>query len=210
MKHVETARTVFVGGLVLSKVVLITILIVFAYRNTYTTFIQKHPRQFLNESMLLGGSTAVPVALAMIVRGYPMGNVASYGIAAFSTFFFVNVLLELSMQNKIAHQKSTLTETEQAQASAISSVKQLAFFEGAVFIVCALMLALAYAVRDTGPGPGVILIESIVVGLSAMIPAVVGDRNRNVPVNLKGALSYFVPFAVIHVILQLGGVYRFK
>jgi len=208
--HIELARTVFKGSLVSSKVIFVALLIFFSYKNTYTQFISKSPREFITESMTIGGSMAIPVSLALLVRGYEKSQIAILATTAFATFFFLNVIMEMSGQNEINHAPK-LSDDQKKQMDIVDSVKQLSLFKGSVIILGLILIALSFTVRDTGPGVSIILMESIIVGVCATFPAIMQSKNRQKRLNTSTIITtYFIPFAIGHLVLQLGGMYTFK
>ena len=203
---------VFKGGIVLSKVIVSVLLLVYAYRNLYTSFLAKNPSAFLSESIIYGLATGIPVLMILLIRGIDIGTSAALSFAAFMTFFFLNVIMEFSGQNAINQGgDTTLTDTQKAQLEQVKKFEQGNLFKGSVFIIILALVTLALFNQDTGPGLRYIFFESVIIGLAAIIPSYIQAKNRDSknPFN-RTMFFHFGFFTLGHVILQLGGIYTLK
>lgn len=206
----ETSQ-VFKGGIVLSKVVVSVLLLVYAYRNLYTSFVTKNPAGFLSESILYGVATGIPVLMVLLIRGIDFGTSAAISFAAFMTFFFLNVIMEFSGQNALDQGDTSLSTEQKKQLETVKKFEQGNVFKGSILIIGLLLVTLALFNQDTGPGLRYIFFESLIIGAAAVIPSYVQAKNRDSknPFN-RTMLYHFGLFTLGHIVLQLGGIYTLK
>ncbi len=206
-----SAASVFKGGIVLSKLVVTVLLLVYAYRNLYTSFVTKNPAGFLSESILYGAATAIPFFIVLLIRQVSFGTSAGFAFAAFMTFFFLNVIMEFSGQNAINQGDTTLTDEQKEQLKKVKDFEQGNIFKGSVLILGLVLIILALFNQDTGPGFHYVFFESLIIGFAAVLPSYVQAKNRGSvnPFN-RTMLFHFVLFTIGHFILQLGGFYTLK
>ena len=171
-----------------------------------------NPKNFLSESILLGAMTSLPVLMLLLIRYGTMGLSLGVALATFMSFFFINVIMEMSGQNAINHSDpKTLSDKAQEQLKKIDAVTQLTVFKGALIVMAIILVVMAFFTFDTGPGLGFILFESVIFGLAGSIPAVVASKNRGTPLNTNNIIvNHFLLFGFAHFIFQLGGFYTYK
>ena len=191
----DTSRTVFKGTLVLSKVILISLLLVYSYRNVYTEFIVANPKKFLNESIILGAITSIPMTMLLLVRYGGFTIPLGIAVVTFMSFFFTNVIMEMSGQNAITY-------------SDLGT--ELPVFKKSLSALAIPLVAMAYFIFDTGPGLGIVLFESVIFGIAGTIPAVIASKNRGKPLSTNNIMGHFLLFGFSQFILQLGGFYTYK
>ena len=132
-------------------------------------------------------------------------------LTAFMSFFFINVLMEISGQNLINNSDATsLTDVQKTQLGHINIIKQLDVFKGSVFVVSVILITLALLNRDMGPGVSILLFESILFGVTGILPGIYLSKNRGQKPNNNTLIKHFVLFAFIHIICQLGGLYTYN
>ena len=205
------SRKVFQKGFIISKISLVTILLVYAYKNLYINFISKEPKKFLNESLLLGSTVSSSILLILLFRSASTNFSMNVALTAFMSFFFINVLMEISGQNLINNSDATsLTDVQKTQLGHINIIKQLDVFKGSVFVVSVILITLALLNRDMGPGVSILLFESILFGVAGILPGIYLSKNRGQKPNNNTLIKHFVLFAFIHIICQLGGLYTYN
>ena len=203
---------VFKGGIVLSKLVVIVLLLIYAYRNLYTSFVVSNPAAFLSESIMYGGATGIPVLIILLIRGNGLGISSTWALTAFMTFFFLNVIMELSGQNALNQSgDTTLTSDQQKQLQQVTNLEQGNVFKGSVLLLGLVLVTMALLNQDTGPGIRYVIFESFIIGLAATVPSFFQAKDRGVdkPFN-RTMIFHFLLFAIGHLIFQLGGFYTLK
>jgi hypothetical protein len=204
------SRKVFQRGFIISKISLITILLVYAYKNLYINFISKEPKKFLNESLLLGSTLSSSLLVILFFRNASTSFSLNVALISFMTFFFINVLMEISGQNLINNSDTkSLTDVQKTQLGHINIIKQLDVFKGSVFVLGIILISLALLNRDMGPGLSILLFESVLFGVVGLIPGIYLSKNRGQKVNNNVLVKHFVLFAFVHIICQLGGLYTY-
>ena len=202
-------RHVFEIGIFGSKIILIFLLIILSFINADVSFIQKKPRNFLGEAIVLGASAAIPFIFIAKNRGQDLGDAFSVSVTAFLIFFLFHIVMEFSGQNRSAAGVQ-LSAGEQKQNNLLQKIMKLSVFKVVVGGIAAIMLLLAFMVHDFGPGLKVILLEALFMAVCGALPTVMVALDRDEKDTMKIIKDFFTFFAMFflgHVILQLGGFY---
>ena len=214
MVNVESVKTgsrhVFEIGVFGSKITLIFLLLILSFINADISFIKDKPRMFLFESVVVGLSAAVPFTYIAMNRGKEIGDAISLGVTAFLVFFLFHIVMEFSGQNQAMVDKAQLTESEKKQQAVVEMVTKLKATKWIIFAIVLIMIILALAVHDFGPGAGIITREAFLMAICGALPTIMIARDRDekdVKKILIDFATYFGVFFAGHYALQLGGFY---
>lgn len=214
MVNIESVKTgsrhVFEIGVFGSKIILIFLLLILSFINADISFIKDKPRMFLFESVVVGLSAAVPFIYIAMNRGKEIGDAISLGVTAFLIFFLFHIVMEFSGQNQAMVDKAQLTESEKKQQAVVEAVTKLKATKWIIFAIVLIMIILALAVRDVGPGVGIITREALLMAICGALPTIMIARDRDEKDAKKILLdfaTYFGVFFAGHYALQLGGFY---
>lgn len=204
------SRKVFETGVFGSKIALIILLLVLSFVNADVSFINKKPRMFLFESVVVGLSAGVPFTYIALNRGKDLGDAISLGVTAFLIFFLFHVVMEFSGQNQAMIDKEKLTTTEQKQQAVVEKVTKLKATKWIIGAIGLFMIILALTVHDFSIGLGVILKEALLMATCGALPTLMIARDRDEKDGKKIAIDFFTYFGMFfagHVALQMGGFY---
>jgi hypothetical protein len=191
-------ETIFEGGVIAGKLVVMILLVVFAFMNHETSFVCKSPQYFLGEAIAVGLGTAIPVIFIGIRRGNSIGNISSAAFIGFLVFFIFHILMEFSGENE-------------KESSAKLKSQQKAIFWPVIAISVALglvLLVLAAKILKFDMCLSEALLEAAVFGLFNTVPLIwiEYDRGESSPGMLTVSfLKYFFAFSIGCLILQAGG-----
>jgi len=191
-----TKEGVFEAGVIGGKLIMVVLLLIFAFMNHDASFIAKKPAEFLGEAIAIGVGTAIPVMFIGFRRGNSIGNVASAAFIGFLVFFIYHVLMEFAGQNDHTKEKSG---TEKKVFLPVTI---------AAFAIGLVLLYLALVVRKFDMCLSEALLESLVFGLFNAIPFVYIDYNRggaNIGKLILTFFKYFFAFFFGCMLLQAGG-----
>lgn len=203
------ASKLFESGTIIGKVALLISVLFLSYMNTNTGFLEKEPKKFLNECVLIGAGAAVPFTLIAMSRGVGVFESLSLGFTAFLLFFIFNLLAEFSGMNQIlSHDAKNASEKLQAQAK---TLKQYILGVGGFFLIVMGILAFGL-VRDL-PGPSsymVLFVEAFIFGACNALATVYSLKNRGADNKeiIKATIAMFFVFGFGHIALQSGGFYE--
>jgi hypothetical protein len=214
MVNVESVKTgsrhVFEIGVFGSKITLIFLLLILSFINADISFIKDKPRMFLFESVVVGLSAAVPFTYIAMNRGKELGDAISLGVTAFLIFFLFHIVMEFSGQNQAMVDKAQLTESEKKQQAVVETVTKLKATKWIIFAIVLIMIILALAVHDFGPGAGIITREAFLMAICGALPTIMIARDRDEKDVKKILIDFATYFGVVfvgHYALQLGGFY---
>lgn len=205
------ASSLFEKGALFGKIFFVIALLFLSYMNTNTSFIEKEPKKFINECVILGAGAALTFAVVGISRGMSMMSILSICFSAFLIFFIFNVLAEISGANDFS---PTHTESSSKLTTTFQKYKKVIGI--CVSIYLGLMLVLAILVHDL---PGIVAkssvsgpqlaIEAFLFGLINALAIVYALKNRGASDTTIATttITMFVIFALTHVALQSGGFY---
>ena len=198
---VPTKEQIFEGGVIAGKLLVMILLVVFAFMNYNTAFVCKKPQEFLGEAIAVGVGTAIPVIFIGLRRGASIGSVSSAAFIGFLVFFIFHILMEFSGHN------------EQNRTGALK--QKLETQEKTLFIptlviggVIALILGfIAFKVQKFDMCFSEAMLEATIFGLFNAIPLVWMEYNRGeTPLELTIAFfKYFFAFGAGCMVLQAGG-----
>lgn len=195
-KMKPTKEGVFEAGVIGGKLIMVVLLLIFAFMNHDASFIAKKPAEFLGEAIAIGVGTAIPVMFIGFRRGNSIGNIASAAFIGFLVFFIYHVLMEFAGQNNTERQTSG---TEKKVFLPVTL---------AAFAISIILMYLAFVVRKFDMCLSESLIESLVFGLFNAIPFVYIDYNRggaNIGRLVLTFFKYFFAFFFGCMLLQAGG-----
>jgi hypothetical protein len=214
MVDIESVKTgsrhVFEIGVFGSKITLIFLLLILSFINADISFIKDKPRMFLFESVVVGLSAAVPFTYIAMNRGKELGDAISLGVTAFLIFFLFHIVMEFSGQNQAMVDKAQLTESEKKQQAVVEMVTKLKATKWIIFAIVLIMIILALAVHDFGPGAGIITREAFLMAICGALPTIMIARDRDEKDVKKILIDFATYFGVVfvgHYALQLGGFY---
>jgi len=191
-----TKEGIFEAGVVGGKLIMVILLLVFAFMNHDASFIAKKPAEFLGEAIAIGVGTAIPVIFIAIRRGNSIGKAASAAFLGFLIFFIYHVLMEFAGQNDHTKEKSN-TEKKVFLPVTIAAL-----------VIMAVLTYLAFVVRKFDMCFSEALLESLVFGLFNAIPFVYIEYNRegaNIGKLILTFFKYFFAFFFGCMMLQAGG-----
>jgi len=193
-----TKEGVFEGGVVGGKIIVMLLLIVFAFMNHDVDFIKNHPSEFLGEAIVVGLGTTIPVLFIGFRRGNPVGSVMSAGFIGFLVFFIFHILMEFAGQNaKVASSKLVAEEKAIFWPVVIS-----------VLLISLILGVIAFQVRKFDMCISESILESVVFGLFNASPFLWIEYNRgerNIGNLIVAFLKYFFAFFIGCMVLQAGG-----
>ena len=204
------SRQAFETGVFASKIILIILLLILSFVNADVSFVQKKPRMFLFESVVVGLSAGVPFTYIALNRGKEIGDAISLGVTAFLIFFLFHVVMEFSGQNQAMIDKEKLTTTEQKQQAVVEKVTKLKATKWIIGAVIVVMILLALTVHDVSIGVGTMLKEALLMATCGALPTVMIAKDRDEKDGKKIAIDFFTYFGAFfagHVALQMGGFY---
>lgn len=195
--------------LLVTKLVVVVTLLALSYVNTNTEFIQKEPKKFLNECIIIGAAAALSIFIIFLSRagmGHLLGGL-SISFTAFLLFFVLNLLSEYSGLNQVMSSPDKADEKVKGQ---FDKYKKQALIAGAV--IGGLLLFLAVIVRSGEPPFtwGQIFMEGLLFGsinAGAMTYAAKNRGDSDKKIGTMFAASTVGLFG-FHLLLQGGGFYR--
>lgn len=205
------ASSLFEKGALFGKIFFVIALLFLSYMNTNTSFIEKEPKKFINECVILGAGAALTFAVVGISRGMSVMNILSICFSAFLIFFIFNVLAEISGANDFS---PTTTESSSKLTTTFQKYKKVIGICVSVYLGLMFVLALVVhdlpgiAAKSSVSGPQ-LAIEAFLFGLINALAIVYALKNRGASDTTIATttITMFVIFALTHVALQSGGFY---
>jgi len=207
------ASTIFEGGILGSKVLIMALLFILSLVNAYTKFISSKPRKFLTEAALVGLASAVSFAFIAAIRQVDTIKIVNVSVLAFLVFFVFHLFMEMSGFNQGAIDKSKLGGKMQAQQKLLTSLP----VKSVILVIVGIMLVLGLINRDFTnqfgeplEGPQLAL-EGLVFGVLNALPTVMVmlDRDeKNVKKIATDTGLMAGAFFTGHFLLQAGGFYN--
>jgi len=198
---IPTKEEIFEGGVIAGKLLVMILLVVFAFMNYNTAFICRKPKEFIGEAIAVGVGTAIPVIFIGLRRGASIGSVSSAAFIGFLVFFIFHVLMEFSGKNETKRSGELKRKLDNEEAV-------LFWPTVAIGGVIALVLGfIAFKVQKFDMCFSEAMLEAAVFGLFNTIPLIWIEYNRgDSPLELTLAFfKYFFAFGAGCMILQAGG-----
>lgn len=205
----------FEYGVLVSKFIVIVTLLVVSFINTNIDFIAKEPQKFLGESIMVGATSAIAVAVIGINRSTSRDTIFNAMLLAFLVFFIFHILMEFSGMNGLMQiDTSTLSDQQKAERYKIEdNINITTKTVGSVFaIVGVAMLYMASQVWDLKnfkSSKYKYLLELVSFGLLSAAPAYFIDINRGN--KSSDAKSSFFKMLILYsggyMALQTGGFF---
>jgi len=150
----------------------------------------------MNESILLGLSSAISVSVLAFRRGQNIPSIISLALLVFLVMFFYNFMAEMSGEH--SEEPSTLER--------IKSSKPFKIVAGIILGILALILGyLALIVRDHHNGD---LLEALIFALPTAATTTYIAKNHDKKNISKVFITNFLMFFIGYYILQYGGFNR--
>jgi energy-converting hydrogenase Eha subunit A len=197
---------IVVGG----KFGAIILFIIFSLINGHVDYIEKNPRVFMTDTILIAVTSAMASAFLTYTRGRP-DLWMNHAMFALLLFFFYHVTKEFMGYYALTSDEKT--KSQQTQYNIIKYPVMIV-----VGITVALMIGLSFVVRDTpdfstgifsSMNPALALtIETIIVSLLMGSGESIVLFNHGEKRLGRKALETFGLFAGAHLLLQFGGFYE--
>jgi hypothetical protein len=184
-----TKEQVFNGGVIAGQLIVMILLVIFAFMKQDTSFICRKPREFLGEAIVVGVGLAISVFFIGFRRGNSIARIGSASFIGFLVFFIFHFLMEFSGENK----------------------KKSNFSQKAIFwplIITSIILTfIAFLISKFDMCASEAILEAAIFGLFNTIPIVWIEYNRGDKAG-EITLSFFKNFFLFGsacFVLQAGG-----
>lgn len=184
-----TKEQIFNGGVIGGQLLVMLLLVIFAFMKQDTSFICRKPREFLGEAIVVGIGLAISIFFIGFRRGNSIMRVGSAAFIGFLVFFIFHFLMEFSGENK----------------------KKSNFSQKAIFwplIITSLTLTfIAFLISNFDMCTSEAFLEAAIFGLFNTIPIVWIEYNRGdsaASITLSFFKNFFL-FSTACFVLQAGG-----
>lgn len=208
---IQDSRDAFVKTIVGSKLGLIFLFIIFSLVNGHKEYVEKNPRKFMADSVIIGITGALAATFMCFTRGRPdlWVNQAFIGLLV---FFFFHVTREFSGYFAITNE-SERTKNEEAQ---IKLLKKPAMIIIGIFLAIALFLVVynhdtpnySKGILSNNGTIGSFIVEMLITTIIFTIGegVVAFNHGELTPMSI---LQSLVIYGGGHILLQFGGFYAY-
>lgn len=190
------------GGLIIALMILAVV-------NGHSNYVKEHPKQFIQDSLAIGGFGAISAVWLSMTRGRPDLWV-NHLVFSLMLFFLYNVCREFAGYFTVFG-SDKMTDLEQKEKSALSIPI------GVIGLICFFAALALAAVAHVAPdysegilkslGSSALAVETIVFVFIITIGEIVVARNKKEPIGKTIGVSV-ATFTLAHLVLQGGGFYE--
>ena len=201
----KMTRALFENGVITSKVVFVLVLLIMAFVNAKSDYVDKNTKLFMANNMVVSGTAALSVLYIALNRG--SGDVFNKVFIIFLFIFFFQVCRELSGYYGFIGEEEQ-TEKEKAQMSrpamitgGVIGVVGVVFFIGlSLWIWQKPPMSTSSFVLET-------FIVSCILALGETFVTYTHGKKNTVHLIKTTGIS-FISCVILHVVLQYGGFYE--
>lgn len=212
MIDLKDDKNKFEFGVVLSRLGLLTTLSVMSYVNADVSFICDNPREFVSESLLVGGTSFLAASMLAYNRDAGLKKILVSSFITFFVFFIFYILMEFSGFNN-----STALEINNLDNDAKNTVNKIILSSKEIWptliISGGIMGVLAYKISDFGQyrrkGFKNSALECLLFGGINAIPAYMISKNRGANNNaalIETSKMTFI-YGIGYILLEAGGYF---
>ena len=191
------------GGLILALIILAVI-------NGHSSYVKEHPKQFMQDSLAIGGFGAISAVWLTMTRGRPDLWI-NHLVFSLMLFFLYNVCREFAGYFTVFG-SDKMTDQEQKEKSSLGI--PVAVIGGTCALIALVLAIVAHVSPDYSEGilkslgsSSALAVETVVFVFLITLGEIVVARNKKEPIGKAVGVSV-ATFTLAHLVLQGGGFYE--
>lgn len=212
MINLKDDKNKFEWGVILSRFGLLATLTTMSYINADVSFISTKPRDFLEEALLVGGTSFIAVSILAYNRDAELKKILNASIVVFFVFFIFHILMELSGFNNL-----TALEIKNSDNNITNTINNIILSSKTVWptliISGGIMWSLAYKISEFGQyrrkGFKNSALECLLFGTINAAPTYIISKNRGANNNtalIETSKMTFI-YGIGYILLEAGGYF---